>query len=95
MFGNCLILRSNFEHWISQKQSEKKKRIKIQFLFIPIRNKIRVKNTKSVLLRPTIFETPQSNWDYCLILLTEAGAYPQHPTQPIFFFDHFQTYTAI
>ena len=27
-------------------------------------------------------------------LLTEAGAYPQLPTQPIFF-DHFQTYTAI
>ena len=26
--------------------------------------------------------------------LTEAGAYPQLPTQPNFF-DHFQTYTAI
>ena len=26
--------------------------------------------------------------------LTEAGAYPQLPTQPKFF-DHFQTYTAI
>ena len=27
--------------------------------------------------------------------LTQAGAYPQLPTQPNFFFDHFQTYTAI
>ena len=26
--------------------------------------------------------------------LTEAGAYPQLRTQPNFFFDHFQTYTA-
>ena len=29
-----------------------------------------------------------------MVELTEAGAYPQLPTQPIFF-DHFQTYTAI
>jgi hypothetical protein len=29
-----------------------------------------------------------------LLYLTEAGAYPQLPTQPNFF-DHFQTYTAI
>ena len=29
-----------------------------------------------------------------LTLLTEAGAYPQLPTQPNFF-DYFQTYTAI
>ena len=28
------------------------------------------------------------------MLLTEAGAYPQLPTQPNFF-DHFQNYTAI
>ena len=28
------------------------------------------------------------------VYLTEAGAYPQLPTQPNFF-DHFQTYTAI
>ena len=33
MFGNCLILRSNFEHLISQKQSEIRRESKYSSLF--------------------------------------------------------------
>ena len=39
---------------------------------------------------------PLEEWVQSLLkeFLTEAGAFPQLPTQPNFFFDHFQNYTA-
>ena len=86
--GLFTLYRENSAQKKRKRKMQEKCRIKIK----------RTENLKSVVTSAVVksMKGAYVQWHKSTpMYLTEAGAYPQLPTQPIFFFVRFQTYTAI